>query len=306
MSSIMTQNGVPLAIGLPVYNGERYLAEAIDSILVQDFAEFELVIFDNASTDGTADIAMAATRRDRRVRYVRQPANRGAARNFNDVFLATNARYFKWACADDVLEGGFLGRAVAELDAHPQAVLCYGGTILIAADGAPLGAYEQGLDLREPSVAARFRRARDHRGLLNVLQGVMRAGVLRDTRLMGRFSGSDEVLMVELALRGRLHEIAHPMLRRRMHPDAAHATMDEARRRAHIDPALRGEVSTYRLRRAVEHLSAVARTPGSIGTKLKLAGIVIRSAIMIRDELWMEARDVMKESIRSHALPKRP
>ncbi|MEM6891420.1 MAG: glycosyltransferase family 2 protein, partial [Pseudomonadota bacterium] len=72
-----------LTIGLPVYNGANYLAEAVTSILSQDFEDFELIISDNASDDDTADICRDFAARDKRVRYERQVVNVGAAPNYN-------------------------------------------------------------------------------------------------------------------------------------------------------------------------------------------------------------------------------
>ena len=72
-----------LSVGLPVYNGERYLAESLDALLAQTYADFELIISDNASTDGTAEICREYAARDPRIRYVRQPVNVGAGPNHN-------------------------------------------------------------------------------------------------------------------------------------------------------------------------------------------------------------------------------
>ena len=86
-----------MSIGLPVYNGERYVREALEAVLSQTFSDFELVICDNASTDGTRKICQDVARNDSRVRYYRNAKNLGAARNFNRCFtLAHPSEYFKW------------------------------------------------------------------------------------------------------------------------------------------------------------------------------------------------------------------
>ena len=66
-----------LSIGLPVYNGENYLAESLEALLGQTYEDFELIISDNASTDGTADICQRYGKQDSRIRYIRQPRNIG-------------------------------------------------------------------------------------------------------------------------------------------------------------------------------------------------------------------------------------
>ena len=71
-------NAAPrLSIGLPVYNGEDYLAESLEAMLGQTYEDFELIISDNASTDGTADICRRYAKQDSRIRYIRQPRNLG-------------------------------------------------------------------------------------------------------------------------------------------------------------------------------------------------------------------------------------
>src|SRR5215213_6401610 len=92
----------PVSIGLPVYNGDRFLARSLDSLLAQTMPDFELIISDNASSDGTAEICRAYARRDRRIRCVRNEHNLGVYRNFNRVFQLSSGKYFKWAAADDV------------------------------------------------------------------------------------------------------------------------------------------------------------------------------------------------------------
>ena len=71
----------PVTIGLPVYNGEKFLRQALDSLLGQTMGDFELIICDNASSDATGQICRAYARADRRVRYYRNATNIGAPRN---------------------------------------------------------------------------------------------------------------------------------------------------------------------------------------------------------------------------------
>ena len=102
ISDMRTPTVSPLvSIGLPVYNGDRYLAEALDSILAQSFADFELIISDNASTDGTQDICETYARRDERIVYSRLPENLGAAPNYNRLVEMARGELFKWAAHDD-------------------------------------------------------------------------------------------------------------------------------------------------------------------------------------------------------------
>ena len=89
-------NAVPrLSIGLPVYNGENYLAESLEALLGQSYEDFELIISDNASTDGTADICRRYAKQDSRIRYIRQPHNIGCAPNHNFVIEQARGELFK-------------------------------------------------------------------------------------------------------------------------------------------------------------------------------------------------------------------
>src|ERR1700744_3243910 len=105
-----------LTIGLPVYNGEKYLAESLDALLGQTYGDFELIISDNASTDGTADICHDYLERDRRIRYHRQPHNIGLSPNFNFVIAQARGEFFKCAHYDDLCAREMVERCLDALD----------------------------------------------------------------------------------------------------------------------------------------------------------------------------------------------
>ena len=109
-----------VSIGLPVYNGSATIGRAIIALLAQTFADFELIISDNGSTDATEDICRDYARRDERIRYVRHAQNRGPAPNFAFVLAEARAPLFMWAAADDHWHPEFLAANVEILraDAH--------------------------------------------------------------------------------------------------------------------------------------------------------------------------------------------
>jgi glycosyltransferase involved in cell wall biosynthesis len=111
-----------ISIGLPVYNGERTIGKAIESILSQSFSDFELIVSDNCSTDRTEDVCRSYVDRDSRVRYIRQASNIGAARNFKLVLDAARGRYYMWAACDDRRSLDFLMENVLFLEANPDYV----------------------------------------------------------------------------------------------------------------------------------------------------------------------------------------
>lgn len=97
-----------VSIGMPVYNGEKYIREALDSLRSQSFTDFELIISDNASTDGTEEICKQYAAKDSRIHYERQPVNLGALANFTFVLDAARGECFMWAAADDVWDPGWI------------------------------------------------------------------------------------------------------------------------------------------------------------------------------------------------------
>ncbi len=135
-----------VSIGLPVYNGENFLEDAIRSVLAQTCDDLELVISDNASTDRTAEICADYAASDPRVRYLRNARNLGAVPNFNRVLDQSSGIYFKWMAHDDRILPRYVEETVAALDANPDAVLCNTVVDYIDARGEHLGYYRSVLE----------------------------------------------------------------------------------------------------------------------------------------------------------------
>lgn len=111
-----------LTIGMPVYNGESHIRQALDSLLNQTFADFELIISDNASNDSTSMICQEYTRKDNRIRYFRQTKNIHAYPNFYFVLQEANSKYFMWAAADDIWEPSFIDKNIGILESNENIV----------------------------------------------------------------------------------------------------------------------------------------------------------------------------------------
>src|SRR5437868_1886290 len=101
-----------VTVGIPAYNRADTLARAIDSVLAQTFADFEVVVSDNASTDETSSIGCRYADTDARIRYHRQAATTNAVDNFRFVLEQARTPYFMWLAADDYLLPTMLERAV--------------------------------------------------------------------------------------------------------------------------------------------------------------------------------------------------
>ena len=215
-----------LTVGLPVYNAERYLAETVESLLSQTYRDFELLIADNASSDRTEDICRGLCRADPRVRYIRHVKNLGAALNHNFVVHEARGELFRWAAHDDLVRPSAFETCVAALDeTGSDTVLAFSQTEIVDEYGAHVR-YLRGqgsIDAEQPSKRLRAllkHPAGDPRGgFVTPFYGVARIDPLRATRLHQLYFGADRVLIIELALRGKLVEIGEPLFALRQHPE---------------------------------------------------------------------------------------
>jgi glycosyltransferase involved in cell wall biosynthesis len=237
-----------VAIGLPVYNGANYLAAAIDSILAQSYGDFDFLISDNASTDGTEEICRSYAQRDPRIRYIRQTKNVGAAANYNMVVGMTDSPYFKWAAHDDLLAPGFLAACVDVLDRDPTVVLASPASMLIDEAGMPLpysaelGGMIDSLGVcwpvmpeRNDGLMASDPTVRFEAAMLNMVMcveifGLMRRSMLLRTSLQGPFGGADKVVLAQMSLLGRFWLGQETLFFRRCHAQQFSASVSGAYR----------------------------------------------------------------------------
>ncbi len=110
-----------VSIGMPVYNGEKYIRKALNSLLSQNYNNFELIISDNASTDKTLLICEDYAARDNRISIHKHSHNVGIQKNFQTVLKLAQCEYFMWAAVDDYWLPQFISVLVGELNEHPEA-----------------------------------------------------------------------------------------------------------------------------------------------------------------------------------------
>ncbi len=207
-----------VTIGLPVFNGENFLSEAIESALRQEYADFELIIRDNASTDATAAICREACEKDDRIRYLRSETNVGAAPNFNAIVSEARGRYFKWLAHDDLMAPTFLSRCVETLERDQSCVLACPHVRFIDAEGEPIEDYISPFRTSDPNPLTRFKETLSGHTCYEVF-GLIRIDELRKTRLIGSYKHGDGVLLSHLALIGRFAEIPDYLFFSRRHQD---------------------------------------------------------------------------------------
>jgi glycosyltransferase involved in cell wall biosynthesis len=206
-----------IAIGMPVYNGERYIESAILSILDQTYTEFDFIISDNASTDRTQEICLAFAAQDSRIHYHRNATNLGAAPNYNRVFQLSSHEYFKWADYDDLLAPEFLYKCIEAMDRYQDVVVCFPSARLIDDSGTVLGDHHFKSDTSSPDARIRFRNLALYPDMAYQVSGVIRSSVIQKTALHGSYPSSDLVLLAELSLHGRFYEIPEPLFFPRYH-----------------------------------------------------------------------------------------
>jgi glycosyltransferase involved in cell wall biosynthesis len=211
-----------VSIGLPVFNGQNFLEEAIESVLSQTYSNLELIISDNGSTDNTQKICYNYVKQDKRVQYYRLSKNYGAAKNYNRTFKFSNGKYFKWLAHDDLLTNTNISRSVKIMEKYPDITLCGCQKIIIDAEGNLLRQYNfQNLNLIENNPVTRynyflkaFSKGFDH---ADFVFGLIRTSHLKTTHLIGNYTSADFTLLAELILKGKFYVIEEPLFMRRLH-----------------------------------------------------------------------------------------
>lgn len=176
-----------VSIGMPVYNGGRFLSEALDSLLNQDFQNCELIISDNASTDNTAEICKRYLEKDNRIRYYRNEVNIGAIANFNKVMNYATAPYFMWAACDDIWEPSYVSELIKIMESDKSIVLAFSDFDSIDENGKQIRTCPKILKLSssEPSEtifkrAYRFILFKEVDGKANLIYGLMRTPIIKE------------------------------------------------------------------------------------------------------------------------------
>lgn len=260
------QRAPRVSLGMPIYNAQRYLRASLDSVLAQDFTDFELIISDNGSTDDTWEICQEYASRDPRIRLYRNEVNVGVAGNFNRVVELARGELFRWVAYDDLLAPSLLTACVDELDrSGPRTVLAYPRADLIDDEGGLIKHYEDHLDLRHRRAAARVAAAERRRTLLNPLYGLIRLADLRRTGLERPYMAGDLPLIMELAAIGEFHEVPETLFFRRFHVGSS-----DSRPEVWWSPQRLTAEHFVKLRRTGRVMRALAGSDHSRGTRLGL------------------------------------
>lgn len=291
-----------VSVGLPVYNGEDYLVQALDSLLAQTYRNFELIISDNASTDKTAQICQDYAARDSRISFYPSEKNLGAAWNYNRVFELSKGKYFKWAAHDDLCAPNYLEKCVDLLEADPSVVLCYANTAVIDPAGTVIDRCTEDLHFQGDRASERYQQF--HQRFLrkykcNAVFGLMRRNALRGTDLIGRYEASDITLLAELALIGKITEIPEYLFFRRDHPDmSGRANPTAAAIAAWFDPGNQEKLVMPMSRLFWEHLKAISRVQMPRMERMRCYALLRIFVRWKRREIGRELRLLLKSTWR--------
>lgn len=247
-----------VSIGMPVYNGENFIRDALDSLLAQTYKDFELIISDNASTDLTEEICQKYAIKDQRIRYYRNKENIGPTRNYNQAFELSRGEYFKWAAHDDVCAPRFLERCVEALDQNPSVVLSHPKTTIIDESGKFVRNQDDVRSAEELKPLDRYRSIIYECECYQVF-GLIRSSILKKTDLIEPYAHGDGVLLAKLALLGRFIEIDEHLFFNREHPKMSTVI---AKNKNHLytawfDPAKKGKVTFPYWRISKEYYGAI-------------------------------------------------
>ena len=258
-----------VSIGLPVYNGQRFVSEAIESLISQTFGDFEIIICDNASTDGTEAICRRYAMNDKRIRYFRNTKNIGAAANFNLTFELARGEYFKWAAHDDLLGKDFLVRCVESLDKNPSIVLCHTEAQYID---------EYGDNIQNPPVPIpdasssvsniRFAHVIDMRHWCLDIFGLMRRDALAQTPLISGYVGSDRNTLAALALIGKFDRVPERIFFTRDHSERSVRKIPLHQRNAWFNPLKNHRISFPHWRIFTEYMKTVWKSQIPVREKI--------------------------------------
>lgn len=208
-----------ICIGLPVYNGERHIRQAMDSLLAQDYENFELVVSDNASTDSTGEICLEYAARDKRIRYYRNERNMGATWNFNRVFELSTGEYFMWASHDDYWKPEYLRSCLEVLSASESIVLAGAMCESVDNETEKLHFIDQGLTTVGLCPRERFMRYKStiHGGkhIGGIFCGPYRHDALREIMPIKKVIGGDHLVLAELCFHGEFITVPQKLMTKR-------------------------------------------------------------------------------------------
>ncbi|MGA7827733.1 MAG: glycosyltransferase, partial [Geobacteraceae bacterium] len=214
----MNESSPLVSIGVAVYNEERFLFSALESLVSQDYPNIEIIICDNASTDKTGEICQSFTSHYSHIHYYRSDRNLGAYANGCSVIEKSNGKYFMYAAGHDLWHPTYVSKAVRTMERDQDIVLCYARTMRVDTNNNPLGLAKNAWDLRGMSAASRVTYLVNNISGGDPCYGIVRLQHLKafNARNLGFMWGLDQVMLAYYALSGTIAHIPEPLFYLRM------------------------------------------------------------------------------------------
>jgi glycosyltransferase involved in cell wall biosynthesis len=202
-----------LTVLLPTYNRAESLPRAIESVLSQTRADLELLISDNASEDATGSVCAEYAERDARVRYHRQPVNRGPIPNFNWLLEQAQTEFVLLLADDDWLDADYVERCLAIIERDSSLSIVTGATRYYEGDAPP--DLVLNTNLTERSGSRRVLRYLRHSWSSAAFYGLLRTSAVRDALPIPNVMGADWLFVAALSYAGRVITSTDTHLNRR-------------------------------------------------------------------------------------------
>ena len=273
-----------VSIGIPVYNGEKYLEFALDSLIKQSFQDFEIIICDNASTDKTEEICRLFQSRDKRVVYHRNPVNIGAASNYKKVFQFAKGQFFKWMAHDDRCSANYLEECVRVLEDDPDIVMSFPRFVLIDDSDNLFPLIEKNTYVIPggrtiiTNLNRNFMSVHPSDRYWEVLYrttecyeffGLSRRNIIEQTSQHDAFYGSDKVLLCELAMMGKIKEVPNAIGYFRIHAEQSQSLQSSKERAEWISPDLNYGAFMSRVKCLQGYYHSIFAYPVSLSERFK-------------------------------------
>lgn len=208
-----------VSIGLPVYNGAQFLRKTLDSLLGQTYENLELIVSDNASTDGTGEICQEYAGRDYRIHYYRNAANLGAAVNTNRVFALSSGDYFMWASDEDYWSPDYVRSCMEVLVDTDKIILAGSWGTFVEAETEEIILVDKGFSTvgLRPSERFKIHKQAIHSGsyVAVMFHGIYKRGHLSAVMPMWNLILSDQFLLARLCFLGEFHVVPKLLMMKR-------------------------------------------------------------------------------------------
>jgi glycosyltransferase involved in cell wall biosynthesis len=299
-----------ISIGIPVYNGEKYLELAINSLINQSFQDFEIIISDNASTDKTEEICRSFEFRDPRIVYHRNPINIGAANNYKKVFQLAKGQFFKWMAHDDRCSPNYLEECVKVLEDDPEIVMSFPRFVLIDNSDNPFPVIEKNTYVTPDgriittNLERNFMSVHPSERYWEVLYqttecyeffGLARRDIIERTSQHDAFYGSDKVLLCELAMMGKLKEVSSATGYFRIHAEQSQSLKNSQERAEWISPDLNYGAFMSRVKCVQGYYRSIFAYPISLSERIECLWTLIIWSMnlnnwqsMLNEVLWLK------------------